>query len=100
MADGAASRRPALVVDDHRRRRRTTRVVLIDPHRRALLVEGRNPDDEQLTWMMVGSGIEDGENPAAAAARQVLKVTGRRGLPRWHRTILVCRWPVRAGKRM
>lgn len=70
-----------LVVDDHRRRRRTTRVVLIDPHRRALLVEGRNPDDEQLTWMMVGSGIEDGENPAEAAARQVLKVTGRRGLP-------------------
>lgn len=31
--------------------------------------------------MMVGSGIEDGENPAEAAARQVLKVTGRRGLP-------------------
>lgn len=38
-------------------RRRTTRVLLIDPHRRALLVEGRNPDDGQLTWMTVGSGM-------------------------------------------
>lgn len=69
LLNGRWCRQPttALVVDDHRRRRRTTRVVLIDPHRRALLVEGRNPDDEQLTWMMVGSGIEDGENPAEAA---------------------------------
>src|SRR5271155_3286066 len=68
------------LVDDHRRQRRAARVVLIDPHCRALLVEVCNPDNGELTWMTVGGGIEDGENPADAAAREVLEETGHDGL--------------------
>ncbi len=52
------------LVDDHRRqRRRAARVVLIDPHYRALLVEVRNPDNGELTWMTVGGGIEEERIP-------------------------------------
>ncbi|MGO8850211.1 NUDIX domain-containing protein [Mycobacterium sp.] len=54
--------------------------MLVDPHYRALLVEVRNPDNGELTWMTVGGGIEDGENPADAAAREVLEETGHDGL--------------------
>ncbi len=74
MADGAASRRPTLVVDD--RGVALRRSCSSTP---PALVEGRNPDDEQLPWM-VGSGVKDGENPGRLP-RSEISVMAVEGLP-------------------
>ncbi len=52
-------------------RLRDRATVVVRRAGRVLLVHGRNP-----TFAMPGGGIESGETPAAAAARELLEETG------------------------
>jgi 8-oxo-dGTP pyrophosphatase MutT (NUDIX family) len=60
------------------RERPTARVLLIDPVGRILLMKGRLPSDPAApgAWFTVGGGIEPGETPSAAAAREIAEETG------------------------
>ena len=50
------------------------RVIVFDEHNRILMVRQDHP--ERTVWMVPGGGIEDGENSAQAAVREVLEETG------------------------
>ncbi|WP_435735812.1 NUDIX domain-containing protein [Cellulosimicrobium sp. PMB13] len=57
--------------------RRGARVVLLDDADRVLLVRGHDVDQpERSWWFTVGGGIDDGEDDAAAALREVREETG------------------------
>ncbi|HZZ87673.1 MAG TPA: NUDIX domain-containing protein [Caulobacteraceae bacterium] len=60
------------------RTRLTARVVLLDPDGRVLLMKGRLPGrpNGPAFWYTVGGGVEDGEDLAAAAAREIVEETG------------------------
>jgi 8-oxo-dGTP pyrophosphatase MutT (NUDIX family) len=72
--------------------RRAARVLAVDADRRVLLLHGFNPSaPAELFWFTIGGGIDPGESPAAAAARELLEETGLvvdpadLGEPVWHR---------------
>ena len=50
------------------------RVIVFDEYNRILMVRQDHP--ERTVWMVPGGGIEDGENSAQAAVREVLEETG------------------------
>ncbi|MCA1710701.1 MAG: NUDIX domain-containing protein [Actinobacteria bacterium] len=54
------------------------RVLLLDGEGRVLLFRGHDPaqPDAGSWWFTVGGGAEDGENPRAAAARELQEETG------------------------
>ncbi len=57
--------------------RRAARVILLDEHDRVLLVRGHDADQpERSWWFTVGGGLDDGEDPRAAAVREVREETG------------------------
>ncbi|HEV3327812.1 MAG TPA: NUDIX domain-containing protein [Acidimicrobiales bacterium] len=59
------------------RRRDSARVLLLDAQGRVLLIETFDDhDDRPSFWLTPGGGIEAGETPAAAAARELLEETG------------------------
>lgn len=58
--------------------RLTARVVLLDARDRILLMKGRLPSapDRPGAWFTVGGGVEPGETPREAAAREIVEETG------------------------
>ncbi|MFC8193712.1 NUDIX hydrolase, partial [Cellulomonas sp. NPDC057328] len=57
--------------------RRAARVILLDERDRVLLVRGHDADQpERSWWFTVGGGLDDGEDPRAAAVREVREETG------------------------
>lgn len=57
--------------------RYAARVLLLDADDRLLLVRAHDADQVERTWWFtVGGGIDAGETPRAAAAREVLEETG------------------------
>jgi 8-oxo-dGTP pyrophosphatase MutT (NUDIX family) len=71
--------------------RRAARVVLVDGADRTLLLRGGDPARPGLRWWFTpGGGLNDGEEPAVGAARELLEETGLRveppdlGDPVWH----------------
>ena len=50
------------------------RVIVLDENNRILMVKQEHP--ERTVWMVPGGGIEEGENSAQAAAREVREETG------------------------
>lgn len=61
--------------------RLTVKLLLVDPDGRVLLVRGRDTVEGTTHWFPVGGGIEDGESPAEAAAREAREETGLDDLP-------------------
>lgn len=63
------------------RERRTARVLLFDPAGRVLLMKGRLPSAplDSGGWFTIGGGLEAGEDPRAAAAREIVEETGLAG---------------------
>ena len=59
--------------------RQAARVVLCDARGRLLLAIGHDADDPaRQWWFTIGGGIEEGEDPAAGAVREVREETGIR----------------------
>lgn len=57
--------------------RETARVIVRDDARRVLLIQMANPRDlTRYSWWLPGGGVHPGENPAAAAVREVREETG------------------------
>ncbi|WP_315095570.1 NUDIX domain-containing protein [uncultured Cellulomonas sp.] len=57
--------------------REAARVILLDEDDRVLLIRGHDVDQpDRSWWFTVGGGIDDGEDPAAAAVREVREETG------------------------
>ncbi|WP_034608746.1 NUDIX hydrolase [Cellulomonas sp. URHD0024] len=57
--------------------REAARVILLDELDRVLLIRGHDVDQpERSWWFTVGGGIDDGEDSAAAAIREVREETG------------------------
>jgi 8-oxo-dGTP pyrophosphatase MutT (NUDIX family) len=58
--------------------RRAARVLLVDGAGRVLLFRGHDParPDAGTWWFTVGGGLDEGESPRAAAARELLEETG------------------------
>ncbi len=57
--------------------RRAARVLLVDDERRVLLQNCCDPADRgQSWWNTTGGGIDEGETPAQAAARELCEETG------------------------
>lgn len=57
--------------------RRAARVLLIDSADRALLLRGGDPARPGLGWWFTpGGGLDEGETPAAGAARELFEETG------------------------
>ncbi len=50
------------------------RVIVLDEENRILMVKQEHP--ERTVWMVPGGGIEEGENSARAAVREVQEETG------------------------
>ena len=50
------------------------RVIVLDENNRILMVKQEHP--ERTVWMVPGGGIEEGENSAQAAVREVREETG------------------------
>lgn len=76
-------------------RRLAARVVLLDPADRVLLFEGIDPARPQEPfWVTIGGGVEGGEDPRAAALRELAEETGQRLSedqltgPVWQRDVL------------
>ena len=65
------------------------RAIVLDDSKRMLLV--RQHHDGKDIWMVPGGGIEDGENAAEAAIREVEEETGLQigvgGRPSWTRVL-------------
>jgi ADP-ribose pyrophosphatase YjhB (NUDIX family) len=66
------------MVTEYRRERPTVRVLLLDEANRILLMKGRLPSrrDGPGAWFTVGGGLEPGETPHDAAAREIREETG------------------------
>lgn len=57
--------------------RRAGRVLVLDPRGRVLLLEGFDPArPDTRYWFTVGGGLEDGEDTAQAAIRELREETG------------------------
>jgi 8-oxo-dGTP pyrophosphatase MutT (NUDIX family) len=57
--------------------RRAGRVLVIDPASQVLLLEGFDPaEPDRRYWVTIGGGLEDGEEPAQAAVRELREETG------------------------
>jgi 8-oxo-dGTP pyrophosphatase MutT (NUDIX family) len=57
--------------------RDAARIVVLDDQDRVLLFEGFDPDRPHETfWFTPGGGVEPGEEPAAAAVRELAEETG------------------------
>jgi 8-oxo-dGTP pyrophosphatase MutT (NUDIX family) len=73
--------------------RRAGRVLVIDPAGRVLLLQGFDPARPgTLHWVTIGGGLNDGENTAQAAVRELREETGISAVaseldgPVWQRT--------------
>ena len=59
--------------------REAARVLLFDDTGRVLLAMGHDEDQpDRAWWFTIGGGIEEGEDPRAAAVREVFEETGLR----------------------
>ncbi len=58
--------------------RAAARVLLIDPADRVLLLSGTDPEVGSHWWHTPGGGVEPGESPRSAAARELAEETGFR----------------------
>lgn len=82
MTDPSADRPPFLGPDwalgpDGRWSRRGARVLLLDEADRVLLARGHDADDPARSWWFtIGGGIDEGETPRQAAARELFEETG------------------------
>lgn len=57
--------------------RTSSKLVVVDPAGRVLLLDCVDPGDPATTWWeLPGGGIEDGEDAASAAVRELLEETG------------------------
>jgi 8-oxo-dGTP pyrophosphatase MutT (NUDIX family) len=58
--------------------RRAARVLLVDAADRVLLLRGTDPADPSLGewWFTPGGGLDEGEQPAQAACRELAEETG------------------------
>ncbi|WP_217632370.1 NUDIX hydrolase [Ruania alba] len=57
--------------------RRAARVVVFDPAGRVLLARGHDADQPERSWYFtIGGGIEPGESPREAAARELTEESG------------------------
>lgn len=69
--------------------RHAVRVLLLDESDSLLLFRAVDPTDGTVFWFPAGGGVEDGEDVAAAARREVAEETGlsdlRLGAEVWHR---------------
>lgn len=89
--------------------RPTVRILFLDAEGRLLLMRAHDPDvgdhegrvSDTTYWFTIGGGIEPGEDPAAAALREIGEETGhtkvRLGPPVWYRE---CVLTVKGEKRL
>jgi 8-oxo-dGTP pyrophosphatase MutT (NUDIX family) len=66
-----------LMVSDEPTPRQAGRVLVIDPAGRVLLLEGFDPaEPDSRFWFTIGGGLDDGEETAQAAARELREEAG------------------------
>lgn len=57
--------------------RTSSKLLVVDPAERVLLLDCTDPGDPSTTWWeLPGGGVEEGEDAATAAVREVLEETG------------------------
>lgn len=63
--------------------RPAARVLVLDQHGRVLLLHGRDADrpGSSAWWFTPGGGVDEGETPREAAARELFEETGIRAEP-------------------